>query len=396
MNKILFFILLLCSVTFAEIKSTKGNISFDVQLDGVPEMTLNSTGLGIGVTPSVNLHVAGHAIISNQLSIGGSSGSSNLNVTGSIGYGVQIVSSNTTLSNNSFVLVDSSSANITLILPYAGNVNGRIYIIKKSSLLNSVWLSGAGNLIEDTSPIELSSSSSVLPSVEVQSNGSQWYCVSSYNLSATVAAGNLVGWWKLDEMSGSTLYDSSGFNNHGVAVNMGTLSGCSIISPIKTGINFDGVDDYIEVPDSSDYKSNIFTYMAWVYPTTTSDKNHQMVLSKGQIPHSIYLSVGGLQVHLYHEGPSTWLDGTTAIPLNQWSHVVGSWDGVTRKIYLNGILDGSVADATTTAYENATPLRIGLRSDGLNSKFNGSIDDARIYNRALTPSEIQVIYQQGR
>ena len=52
---------------------------------------------------------------------------------------------------------------------------------------------GAGNLIDDTSPIELANSTTTLPSVKVMSNGSQWYVIESKDLSATVASDNLVG-----------------------------------------------------------------------------------------------------------------------------------------------------------------------------------------------------------
>ncbi len=123
MKNILTALFLLSSTCFCDVLSTDGKIRFDTRMDGQAEMTLNSTGLGIGVLlPSSNLHVNGNAIISEQLFVGGSSGSSNLNVIGTIGYGVQTVSSNATLGDSSVVLVDSSSDNITLTLPYAGNV----------------------------------------------------------------------------------------------------------------------------------------------------------------------------------------------------------------------------------------------------------------------------------
>ena len=119
-------------VLFSEVKSTTGQILFDVNGDTVGEAFLNSTGLGLGVTPASNLHVMGNAIISQNLSIGGVSGSSNLNLHGTLSMAVQSVSANAILSNYSIILADSSSSNITLTLPYAGNVVGREYWIKKN------------------------------------------------------------------------------------------------------------------------------------------------------------------------------------------------------------------------------------------------------------------------
>jgi hypothetical protein len=82
MKNILTALFLLSSACFCDVLSTDGKIRFDIQSDGQAEMTLNSTGLGILTLPSSNLHVNGNAIISEQLYVGGSSGSSNLNVNG--------------------------------------------------------------------------------------------------------------------------------------------------------------------------------------------------------------------------------------------------------------------------------------------------------------------------
>ena len=115
----------------ADVRSLDGTINFDVQSDGQTEMSLNTTGLGIGVSPSANLHVVGNTIVSKKLFVGGSDGSSNLNINGTLGYGLQTVSANATLADYSIVLADSSSDNLVLTLPYAGNASGSQYHIKK-------------------------------------------------------------------------------------------------------------------------------------------------------------------------------------------------------------------------------------------------------------------------
>ena len=97
----------------------------------------------------------GNAIISEQLFVGGSSGSSNLNVNGTIGYGFQTVTSSTTLSGNSIVLVDSSAGNITLSLPEASSYSGRKYTIKKTSPLNRISIRDGG-FIDNFSDVSLS------------------------------------------------------------------------------------------------------------------------------------------------------------------------------------------------------------------------------------------------
>ena len=62
--------------TFADVKGDSGTIRFDSNSDRNPEMILNSTGLGIGITPTANLHVSSNAILSGDLKIGGATQSS--------------------------------------------------------------------------------------------------------------------------------------------------------------------------------------------------------------------------------------------------------------------------------------------------------------------------------
>lgn len=130
MNRIIIVLLILTSSLVADVKSTTGQIKFDAQSDNQAEMTLNSTGLGIGVTPSTNLHVNGNAIVTEQVFVGGSSGSSNLNVNGTLGYQIMSLSSNSNLGENTAVIADISSSNLLLSLPYSSNISGRVLKIK--------------------------------------------------------------------------------------------------------------------------------------------------------------------------------------------------------------------------------------------------------------------------
>jgi len=374
-------------------------------MDGLPEMTLNSTGLGILTLPSSNLHVNGNAIISEQLFVGGSSGSSNLNVNGTIGYGFQTVSANSTLGDSSVVLVDSSSDNIILTLPYAGNVSGRIYNIKKTSLLNSVWISGAGNLIDDTSPIELANSTTTLPSVKVMSNGSQWYVIESKDLSATVASDNLVGWWKMDEASnaGNVVSDSSQANNHGVVNNIAS-GNIGVTGKFNRALDFDGVNDSVTVPDDSSIGDGVqtgLTVSSWfnsaVSLNTTAVTNR--ILEKGD---SYFLlqgnggggvGTGGMNFLVKRLNSNYVAEINQSLNANQWYHIVGTFDGSDIKVYLDGVLKDTTNVGGPIDDDNL-PLRIG--SDDGGTYINAHIDDLRIYNRALTSSEIQALYNQGQ
>lgn len=174
----IFIFLLVVYQTFllADVSSSTGTVGFDVQENGNREMVLNTTGLGIGVVPSTNLHVQGNTIFSEELTVGSTSVSSNLHISGSMALSVQTLSTNATLSDHSLVLANTSSGNITLTLPSASTMAGRHYIIKKTSADHTLTLSG---LLDEFVMGELTNASQGFSSCEVFSNGVQWYLLSA-------------------------------------------------------------------------------------------------------------------------------------------------------------------------------------------------------------------------
>ncbi|MCZ7398493.1 MAG: LamG domain-containing protein, partial [Candidatus Methanoperedens sp.] len=86
------------------------------------------------------------------------------------------------------------------------------------------------------------------------------------------------------------------------------------------------------------------------------------------------------------------------ISAGEWYHIAATYDRTTFKIYINGVLDNSV-NTQYTPYQNNYQLVIGRGCVGdpclfkpSNPSFNGTIDEVRIYNRALSASEIQAEY----
>jgi len=90
---------------------------------------------------------------------------------------------------------------------------------------------------------------------------------------------------------------------------------------------------------------------------------------------------------------------TNSVPLNQWTHVAGTYDGSGLRVYLNGVLDASGAYANGI-FPGTIDLGIGGVVGAANpgdviSQFSGQIDEPSIYNRALSATEIQTIYNAG-
>lgn len=180
-STLLFTIILLiqASPVFASISSTTGNIHFDI--NNTTQMTLNSNGLGVGTSsPSSNLYVQGNTIISKTLSIGNTNSSqSNLHIHGTLGYSLKKLSSSANVENYSYILADPATggANITLNLPYAGNVDGQIMTIKQISTGNSVTLQSPGSTIDGRSL--LVSTGNSMGHISLISSANQWFTLSS-------------------------------------------------------------------------------------------------------------------------------------------------------------------------------------------------------------------------
>jgi hypothetical protein len=90
------------------------------------------------------------------------------------------------------------------------------------------------------------------------------------------------------------------------------------------------------------------------------------------------------------------LSSTTMLPANGgWTHVVGVYDGTNMAVYVNGAQDGMAVAGVSTTPTNGLPLRLGIDSTG-GSAFTGLMDEVRIYNRALSASDVANLYGMGQ
>ncbi|MEO8428044.1 MAG: LamG-like jellyroll fold domain-containing protein, partial [Verrucomicrobiota bacterium] len=195
----------------------------------------------------------------------------------------------------------------------------------------------------------------------------------------------LVGYWRLDDAPGTAASDSSGFNNQGSLVN-GPLW---TTGQIGGALSFDGVDDYISVNNSSSLNPvTQITLSAWIRPTSTAASS-EIISKENNVNNQYYLRLqGGNKIRFTVAG--TVLNGTTTLSANTWYLVTGTYDGSLMKVYVNGFLDAT-ATAALSMVDNGLNVRLGARQYTTPLTFNGLIDDVRIYNRALTPAEVQAL-----
>ncbi len=199
----------------------------------------------------------------------------------------------------------------------------------------------------------------------------------------------LVAAYSFNEGSGTSAADASG-NGHS-----GAISGATWSTQGKFGnaLAFDGVNDWVTVNATSLLNlTTAMTLEAWVFPTTTSGVRD--ILIKEGTNADIYNLYarnwrGRPEANVLVGGANRVAEGTAAQApaANVWTHVAGTYDGTTLRLFINGVQAASVNRSGPIATSTG-PLRIGGNSLW-GEFFQGRIDEVRIYNRALTQAEIQ-------
>ena len=229
--------------------------------------------------------------------------------------------------------------------------------------------------------------------------------------------GGPIGWWKLDECQGNIANDSSGVGNTGTITigssgTQNSLGTCAVgtsaawtngaTGKYNSSLNFDGTDDNVNIGDptngSLDFGTNDFSTSAWI--KTSSSQQGVIVGKYSGYPlfYSRLNADGKIESRIGFDVSTnfTSTDGTT-VNDNSWHQIVTVYkrDGnMTR--YLDGKIYGSALDissASSTTVNTSNSLIIG---SGTSSQyFTGQIDDVRIYNYALTDTQIKTLYNNG-
>ena len=202
----------------------------------------------------------------------------------------------------------------------------------------------------------------------------------------TVNVSNLarVAAFGFNELLGSSTDDEWGSHS-------ATISGASRTSSGRYGraLTFDGVNDWVTVANAADLApANGLTISAWVRPSVLSTWRTVMMKERPSVPsYALYANSDLNRPAGRRLGSSDVLtSGSSALPVDVWSHLAMTWDGATTRLFVNG---AQVATAASTGpiASSTGPLRIGGNS--LASQwFNGRIDEVRIYGRPQTAAEI--------
>ena len=212
---------------------------------------------------------------------------------------------------------------------------------------------------------------------------------------------NLIGWWKLDEGAGRTALDSSGHDHHG------TFTGDPqwVAGYDGGALEFDGQGDDRVSCGTFDVEGSGIAIACWFKADNLDTPgNDPRMVSKatGGASNDHWFMISSsrlgsperkvLRFRLKTDGQTGELKAdydTGTIELNEWIHVVATWDGSMMRIYKNGLEVGSLDKTGTLSTGPTVKVAIGNQPEGAEDRpFDGIIDDVRIYNKPLTAADI--------
>ena len=203
--------------------------------------------------------------------------------------------------------------------------------------------------------------------------------------SGRAATNGLVAAYGFDEGSGTVLHDTSGNGNTGV------ISGASWKGGHNgSALDFNGSSSMVTIPNSASLApTGAVTVEAWVRPGTVN--SWRVVAVKEQtssaLSYGLYAASDAGPASLVYTNAEVQVKAAARLGVNRWTHLAEVYTGTSLLIYVNGTLASQQA-VTGGIAEGSGPLRIG--GDSIwNEWFNGRIDDLRVYNRALSASEVK-------
>lgn len=212
-------------------------------------------------------------------------------------------------------------------------------------------------------------------------------------------AQDLVLDYPLDENAGTWAFDQSG-NDLDAPLEDTVDYGAPAWGPgfFGSALVFDGVDDALNAGDDPLLDLDHYTLMAWVRYEETSERRQEVLEKVDSYWMNIRQGTRKLRVGGFYGGctSANWvfLDSGPIVPENTWTHVASTYDGATLRIYIDGQPAGSAA-VSGTVCANANPLVIGAKHSPIQGVttafFNGSIDEVRLFSRALSEPEIQFL-----
>jgi hypothetical protein len=237
------------------------------------------------------------------------------------------------------------------------------------------------------------------------SDGSAWSPVASATTQAApppssyasvVGADAPVGWWRLGETSGTTAANQTG-GGAGTYAGGFTLNQPSLLATdlVNRAVAFNGSSGRVSVPNAAALQlTSRVTLEAWIKPTSLPSSGvFRSVMTKAEA-YSLQFNGPRLEFTVIQSGTRRRLQTPSGVIVAGGTyHVVGTFDGTTQRLYVNGT---QVATAALTGSASVTtaPLVIGSW-DGSSEFFSGTIDEPAVYNAVLSAAQVAAHYRAG-
>jgi len=203
---------------------------------------------------------------------------------------------------------------------------------------------------------------------------------------------DLVGLWHFDEGDGTTASDSSGNNNTGTLFNDPQWE----VGKFDNALRFDGINDYVNCEKNGGITTAI-TIEAWIKPSAFTD--YDAIVTNFEWP----TNPEGWSFRVMGNKKLAWravlsginstyiITSSSTMEADNWYHVVLTHDASYTRLYINGSLDKEETPGGTIVNLNKA-LKIGWDDYAAARVFNGVIDEVRIWDGALTGSNIEYNY----
>ena len=319
-----------------------------------------------------------------------------LQLTHSVSGGTWSIPTTTGLAiSNSGVLTGTTSTTVTsVVVSYLYTYNGCEYTDTKSITIGQQLT--VGTATGNQTLCSSAAASAIILAGNTSGSTIQWQSspdnATFSNISNATAA----------SLSPGSLTSTTYYRAAVTTAACGTLYSNVITKGYNNSLNFDGTNDFVEIPDNNALDlSSAFTIEAWVFPTESGATRGQMIIGKvddtqnglsADLAYSLRFGTNGFRAEI---GNGTLYavkeSGIQNVKLNQWQHVSLVFDGSTGSLnlYLDGVVQGSATTTGFSAVKNSySSLKLGAYSTYFGQYFKGGLDEVRIWNTARTAQEI--------
>lgn len=205
----------------------------------------------------------------------------------------------------------------------------------------------------------------------------------------------------IDGLAGAWLF-SGNADDTSVNGNDGIVNGATVVNDRFGNVSsayYCASHGYIQIPNAATLKfPSQITLSAWIKHSSVTPTKYEDIVMKGNTSYGFQYDMDGQAIlfHLTSGGWGCWRNLSAKIPLADegWHHLVGTYDGSTQCVYIDGVLRNAESWSGPID-QNNDPLTLGYMVAGDNHWLDGCVDDLRVYSRALTLEEIGLLYSEN-